>query len=199
MKYIDLTALIKTPIFSKTDLLMLHQRIFDYQFSVWVKKGYLLKLKNGLYVFSREADKLRGEEIAFRLYNPSYLSLESALSLYGFIPEIVYAYVSVTTKINRTFDNSMGHFIYRHIKKGLFWGYRDIKTEFGQYLIAEPEKALLDYIYLNLPKIRNEADFENIRLNHELLREKLDAKKFWKYFSAFGVKKMERWAIKCLQ
>jgi len=92
----------------------------------------------------------------------------------------------------------MGHFIYRHIKKGLFWGYKDIKTEFGQYLIAEPEKALLDYIYLNLPKIRNESDFENIRLNHELLREELDAKKFWQYFSAFGVKKMERWAIKCL-
>ena len=198
MKYNDLAASVKTPIFSRHDLLLQGQKVYDYQFNLWAKKGYLLRLNNGFYAFARDAEKLMGEEIAFRLYQPSYLSMESALSRYGFIPEMVYARVSVTAKINRTFDNFFGHFIYRHIKSDLFWGYRDVKTDYGHYLIAEPEKALLDYLYLNLPKIRSEDDFDSIRLNHDQLRERLDSDKFRKYFSGFGVKKMEKWAMKCL-
>ncbi len=198
MKYNDLAAIIRTPIFSRQDLLLQGLKVYDYQFSLWVKKGYLLKLKNGLYAFSKDAEKLRGEEIAFRLYQPSYLSLESALAWYGFIPEMVYAQVSVTARINRTFDNFFGHFIYRHMKKDLFWGYTDMRTENGHFLLAEPEKALLDYLYLNLAKIRSKADFDNIRLNRDHLRDHLDADKLRKYVAAFGVKKVEGLAFKCL-
>ncbi len=132
MKYQDLTSLIKIPIFSKNDIVLAGGKIFDYQLTRWVKKGYLLKIKNGIYVFKRDYKKIRGEEIAAAIYQPSYLSLESALSAYGFIPEMVYAYVSVTGKINRTFDNEFGHFIYRHLKSELFWGYREIKTDTGR-------------------------------------------------------------------
>jgi hypothetical protein len=84
------------------------------------------------------------------------------------------------------------------IKPELFWGYAEIKTEYGHYLVAEPEKALLDYLYVNLSKIRNEADFDNIRLNLDTIKEKLDADKFSKYLSAFGVKRMKTWAWRCL-
>ncbi|MEA1970112.1 MAG: hypothetical protein U9N37_00640, partial [Thermodesulfobacteriota bacterium] len=80
-------------------------KLYDYQLTRWVKKGYLLKLKNGIYAFNKDYEKIKGEEVASALYQPSYLSLESALSSYGFIPEMVYTYVSVTAKINRTFDN----------------------------------------------------------------------------------------------
>jgi hypothetical protein len=74
----------------------------------------------------------------------------------------------------------------------------EIKTDHGHYLLAEPEKALLDYLYLNLSKIRNDADFENIRLNADRLKETLDADKFLRYLSAFGGKKMKAWALRCL-
>ncbi|MFP4000150.1 MAG: hypothetical protein ACLFUN_09930 [Desulfobacterales bacterium] len=50
------------------------------QFSQWVKKGYIVRLKNGLYTFARALDKIRPGEVARLLYQPSYLSLESALS-----------------------------------------------------------------------------------------------------------------------
>jgi len=198
MKYNDLASNIKGPVFSRNDLALAGYNVLDYQLSLWVKKGYLIRLKNGLYAFSREREKLRGEGIAFLLYQPSYLSLESALAWYGFIPEIVYAYTSVTAKITRTFENVCGRFIYRHMKSELFWGYVEKKTDHGPYLMAEPEKALLDYFYLNLARIKNEEDFGNIRLNEEQMYQTLNKDKFLKYLNVFGVKKMERWVRRCL-
>lgn len=198
MKYEELTLLIKTPVFSKNDILLAGGRIYDYQLTRWVKKGYLLKLKNGIYAFNKDYEKIKGEEVATALYQPSYLSLESALSSYGFIPEMVYAYVSVTAKINRTFDNKFGHFIYRHVKSELFWGYREVRTGAGRYLIAEPEKALLDYLYLNLSKINSESDFENLRFNEDRIGETLNREKFLRYLLAFKIKKLKRWAERCL-
>ena len=199
MKYEDLLKTIQAPYFSRGDHLLDGQKLFDYQISLWVKKGNLLRLKNGMYAFAKDKGKIKGEEIAAFLYEPSYLSLESALAWHGFIPEMVYAYVSLTARINRKFTNDFGTFLYRHIKPELFWGYTEMKTEHGHYLLAEPEKALLDYLYLNLSKIRNEADFANIRFNMAAIKEKLNADKFLKYLSAFGVKKMKVWALRCLQ
>jgi hypothetical protein len=198
MKYNDLVSAIQSPVFSRTDLVLSGYKILDYQLSLWVKKGYLIRLKNGIYAFSREKEKLRGESIAFLLCQPSYLSLESALAWYGFIPEIVYAYTSVTARITRTFDNVCGRFIYRHVKSELFWGYVEMKTDQGPYLLAEPEKALLDYFYLNLARLSNEDDFEQIRLNEEQMRKTLDKDKFLKYLTAFNVHKMEPLVRRCL-
>ena len=198
MKYNDLLKVINGAYFSRSDLLSQGQKIFGYQLHLWVKKGYLLKLRNGVYAFVKDRERIKSEEIATLLYQPSYLSLESALAWYGLIPEMVYAHVSVTARINRTFTNVFGTFIYRHLKAELFWGYTEIKTDHGHYLLAEPEKALLDYIYLNLSRIRSDADFENLRLNADMLKERLDADKFLKYLSAFGVKKMRSWALRCL-
>jgi len=198
MKYSELSTAITNPIFSRNDLAMSEHKVFDYQLSLWVKKGYLVRLKNGIYAFSREKKKLRGEDISFLLCQPSYLSLESALAWYGFIPEIVYAYTSVTARVTRTFENAWGRFIYRHVKSELFWGYIEMKTDHGPYLLAEPEKALLDYLYLNLARINNEDDFENIRLNEEQMESTLNKDKFMMYLKAFGGKKMGKWARRCL-
>lgn len=198
MKYTDLTSLIQTPIFSKNDISMAGGKLFDYQLTLWVKKGYLLKLKSGIYAFNKDYERIKGEDVAAALYQPSYLSLESALANYGFIPEMVYAHVCVTAKINRTFNNSFGRFIYRHLKSELFWGYHEVRTGMGWYLIAEPEKAVLDYLYLNLSKIRSESDFENLRFNEDRLNDTLDREKFLRYLQAFGIKKLEKWATRCL-
>jgi len=198
MKYQDFVSSINAPFFSKNDILLAGAKVYDYQLTRWSQKGYIIKLKNGIYAFSKDYERINGNEVASLIYQPSYLSLESALSFYGFIPEIVYAYVSVTGKTNRKFTNKFGNFIYRHIKSELFWGYREVKTEIWWYLIAEPEKAVLDYLYLNLAKINSSADFENIRFNYDMLGKILDKEKFIRYLQAFGIKKMERWAANCL-
>lgn len=198
MKYQDLVSSINAPFFSKNDILLAGAKVYDYQLTRWSQKGYIIKLKNGIYAFSKDYEIINGNEVASLIYQPSYLSLESALSFYGFIPEIVYAYVSVTGKTNRKFTNKFGNFIYRHIKSELFWGYREVKTENWRYLIAEPEKAVLDYLYLNMAKINSSDDFENIRFNYDMLGMTLDKEKFIMYLQAFGIIKMERWAAKCL-
>jgi len=198
MKYQDLRKIIRAPYFSVSDPLLAEKTIYNYQFSLWSKNGFLMRLKNGRYLFTQDRARVKGDEVASFLYGPSYLSLETALAWYGFIPEMVYAYVSVTSRINRRFINELGTFIYRHIKPQLFWGYAEIQSEYGHILIAEPEKALLDYIYLNLRRIRTDSDFENIRLNMDAVKEKIDVHKYLKYLSAFDIKKMEVWAMKCL-
>ncbi|MBI1869772.1 MAG: hypothetical protein HYS07_01105 [Chlamydiae bacterium] len=198
MKYNDLRSLMRTPLFSIHDIELSTKKLFDYQLSLWVKKGYLIKLKNGSYAFSQDRDRIKGEWISFFLYQPSYISLEKALFHYGFIPEMVYAFTAVTTKTNRIFQNPLGHFIYRHIRPSLFWGYQPIVQEDFQYLIAEPEKAVLDYLYLNLNRIKTQQDFDHLRWNYEGLREILNPKKFQQYTRAFNLKKMERYAKKCL-
>jgi hypothetical protein len=198
MKYDDLITTIQAPYFSLNNPLLNGQKLFNYQITLWLKKGKLIRLRNGMYAFAKEKENIKGEEIAAFIYEPSYLSLETALAWYGFIPEMVYAYISVTARINRQFVNDFGAFLYRHLKPELFWGYTEIKTQHGHFLIAEPEKALLDYLYLNLAKINNDTDFENIRFNLDAIKEKCDAAKFSKYLSAFNVKKMNIWASRCL-
>jgi len=74
----------------------------------------------------------------------------------------------------------------------------EMKTEQGPYLLAEPEKALLDYFYLNLARISTEDDFDSIRLNEKEMEKTLDKDKFIKYLKVFGVKKIEKWAGRCL-
>jgi hypothetical protein len=64
MKYNELTTAIKSPVFSRNDLVLSGYEVFDYQLSLWVKKGYLIRLKNGLYAFRREMEKVRGEGVA---------------------------------------------------------------------------------------------------------------------------------------
>lgn len=198
MKYQELTSTIKEPFFSRIDLALAGQRILDYQLSLWVKKGYLIRLKNGLYAYRRDMEKIRGEEVAFLLCQPSYLSLETALAWYGFIPEIVHAFTSVTSRVTRSFENPFGRFIYRHVKRELLWGYTEMRSAHGLYLLAEPEKALLDYLYLNLSHINSTEDFESIRLNREEISGALDREKFIAYLQAFNIKKMTRWARQCL-
>jgi hypothetical protein len=117
--------------------------------------------------------------------------MESALSIYGLIPEMIFAITSLSAKANRKVQNDFGLFIYRHINSRLFFAYIPIETKFGKYLLAEPEKALLDYFYLNLGKINNIDDIKELRINtYEL--SKLNKAKIKKYLKVFKIKKLEK-------
>ena len=88
------------------------------------------------------------EEISAQIYKPSYVSLESVLSNNGILSQIPQALTCVTTKTPRVFNTVFGTIEYRQIKKTYFWGlYKE-----GNYLIAEPEKALADFIYFKKKK-----------------------------------------------
>lgn len=127
----------------------------EVQISRWLGAGKLIRLKRGVYLFSEAYRKIDIFEpyIASILKKPSYLSLEKALEYHGLIPEAVPIYTSVTTKMPAKFSSEIGIFDYRHIKNGLFWGYTSVTVNKQTAFIALPEKALLDFVYLNGVKI----------------------------------------------
>jgi len=55
----------------------------------------------------------------------------------------------VTLGYPRTFSSRSVTIVYRKISQGLFWGFEPKQTRYNTYRIAEPEKALLDWIYLS--------------------------------------------------
>jgi len=116
-----------------------------YFLETQVNEGLLLRLKQGIYTL--KTDPPSEEEIANALYRPSYLSFEYALSYYHLIPEMPYTITSVTTKPTRLFTISSIAYSYRTVKKEAFTGYFLQKQENRSFLIAEKEKALVDYLY----------------------------------------------------
>lgn len=107
--------------------------------------GLLLRLKRGLYALPDPMPS--EEEIANRLYRPSYLSFEYALAFYHILPEMVYTVTSATTKPTRAFSVADKTFTYLTIKQDAFTGYLPTPRDGKTILIAEPEKALVDYFY----------------------------------------------------
>ncbi len=128
------------------------QRIFGVPFFVsknfihrHIQTGLFTKVKNGLYVFSQNSPPKF--ILANRLYQPSYVSFESALSYYHIIPETIYTVFSVTTKASRNFEVMNTQYIYHRVKKEFFFDYNAEKIDGLTFLIAGPEKALVDYLY----------------------------------------------------
>ena len=142
----------------------------------WVKKDYLIPLKRGLYIFGSQWRKIQPSVLfmANFLVLPSYVSLEQALGFYEIIPEKVTVITSVTTKKTKIFKNSVGSFEYRSIKEDLFFGFKKEIDKNQEFFIALPEKALLDYFYLNNHFQGDFSELESLRLqNLEALNIKL--------------------------
>ena len=92
----------------------------------WCRKGLLVKLRNQHYAFPeyRQVPDF-SRYVANRMYTPSYISLHSALSFYGIIPEEVVQLTSVTTLKTAKFENSFGTFHYQNVKTPLFFRIRN--------------------------------------------------------------------------
>jgi len=156
----------------------------------WLGKGYFVRLKRDLYEVAEQSSGLKIPDlyIANRLYEPSYVSLETALSIYSIIPDVAAGVTSVTTRPTRAFKNKYGPFFYRTCKKKAFTGYRIIVWEGFKVSIADKEKALVDFLYYH-PKSRS-LDFDEERLNKMILK-KIDWKKAFKYATLFNHKTIE--------
>jgi len=189
------------PVFSVREIEK-HSPGFDSRRLVeWQRKGYIEKLRNRWYMFS---DKQPDEAFLFfaanKIYSPSYVSLESALSLYGFIPEGVFQITSCSTLKTNKFDAPLGQFKYRNLKKELFWGYRLRQSNRGVYKVAEPEKALIDYFYLN-PGLKTADDLKALRLNSREIKDKISLSRieaFSSYINSSALNKRIELLIKYL-
>ncbi len=158
-------------LFNTHELLVKHPEFHINRLSEWKKKGYIIALRKGYYIFADiKVNHYIHFLIANTLYQPSYVSLETALSYHNLIPEIVYANTSVTTRLPNRFHNQIGTFTYNQIKSAAYRGYEllSIPNYRRKVKVASPEKALLDYIYLH-PELTTRDDFLSLRLNPDTL------------------------------
>lgn len=147
----------------------------------WQGKNLIQKIRNGWY---RLTEKPVDAEMLFfisnQIYQPSYISLETALSVYGFIPEGVFRITAVSTLKTQQFQTPIGHFGYRNIRESLFFGYQIRPVGSFFYKMADPEKALLDFFYLN-PSLNADSHFEGLRLNFLEIKRSVDFQKWDQY------------------
>lgn len=136
------------------------------QLNLWHKKGYIRRIRRGVYRLS-DFEIKDAFVLASFLYGPSYVSLESALSAYSIIPDVPLAVTSVTTLKTKTFRaEDHGTFYYNHVKTELFFGFNSVRYDDSySYRVAKPEKALLDFLYLRTRGVENAGDFvDGLRL-----------------------------------
>ncbi|MCG2711510.1 MAG: hypothetical protein L6416_04195 [Candidatus Omnitrophica bacterium] len=209
MKYLDLASALKKNklfIFSLRDVENLFPKeklkTSKNDLTRWVKTGRFVKLKRNLYEFVDSGLELNIPDVyvANKLYSPSYVSLEAALSIYGLIPDIAAQVTSVTTRTTREFKNKYGWFSYRSCQKRAFTGYKLMLYEGVKIFIADTEKALVDFIYFSVRR-KDSLNFDEERFDKQILK-KLSWSKVSKYAKFFNnktvtaLKRLKKWA-KC--
>lgn len=166
----------------------------------WQQKGYIKKLRNQWYTFNNTENKENIEWLAANLiYTPSYISLHTALSWYNLIPEMIVSTTSVTTRKTNKFSTPLGNFDYHRIKPELFgFGYvfEDVafygseSNKGRKIMVATPQKAILDFFYIN-SFYNSEKDMEDLRLNYtELL--KIINNDFQQYLEKYESRALEK-------
>ncbi len=152
-------SVIDMPVISD-HLLKLHDTFdqsFKNQLSRWEKSGKIIRLKRGLYILdeTERRQKVSRWTLSAEIYFPSYISLESALSFHGFIPDRISDITCITTRKTASFNNIFGKFTFRTIRPHVFRGFIRIKETWGgTFLMAEPEKAIVDLLYLDKDRFR---------------------------------------------
>jgi len=143
------------------------------------QQGEILRLKRGLYCLAppyRKTD-IHPFAIAATLHSPSHISLESALSYHGLIPEVVHEVTSVTTARSRAFETPLGRFSFWRVPANdPRAGVRAVQLdEHGWAFLALPVRAIADLVYLRkgITWARDGLDFltESLRIDVDELRE----------------------------
>jgi len=146
-----------------------------------VKQDILIQIRKGLYIPGKNL-KVQGPErflIANHLHGPSYVSSDSALSHWGFIPERVYKISSITTMLSKQYKTPVGKFSYTHMELPYYcFGIRQVAlTKKQTVLMASTEKAICDKIITTsgvlLRSVKQTLDLliEDFRIDKQLLQE----------------------------
>lgn len=161
------------------------------QLSRWTNAGRIIQLRRGVYSLAPPYRKVEPHPftVANRMVPGSYVSCQSVLSYYSLIPEYTPSVVSVCSSRPRTWDTPLGTFIFRHVKRQYLFGYglRAV-SDAQQAILAAPEKALLDLIYLT-PGGDSEGYIESLRLQN---LDQLDKDTLERFAEGFGKPKLSR-------
>lgn len=133
-----------------------------------VKRGMIEHFANKWFINLLNRD-FSGRELVNLLRPRSYVSLQTVLREGGISSQTPVSITCVTTGEPASFTSRTVSITFRHIKPALYWGFHIRRTLYGTYNLAEPEKALLDWFYLER-KRGNEVitdDFDFRKLDRE--------------------------------
>jgi len=131
----------------------------------------IIKLRRGVYCFGKryQLAPLNLFELAQKIYAPSYVSLESALSYHGWIPEAAYTTTSVTPRRSYEVTTPAGIFSYARIPSANFSEVERVVIGQSIFLVAGPIKAVLDYVYVNKIEASPTDLFGSLRIDEGVL------------------------------
>ena len=153
-----------------------NRRTFEETVKKLESEKVLTKIERGKYIKTNsEYSKF---ELSQFIYGPSYISLETALSYYGLIEQLPFEITAISTKksIEKEFEGQI--YSYKKINKELFIGYRREED----FLIAFPEKAIFDQLYLSLFGIKSANILKNIK------KDSFDSQKVLEYLAPLSKK-----------
>jgi predicted transcriptional regulator of viral defense system len=180
------------PIISKKEIEKLFTSFDAKNLVNWQQKNYIQKVRNEWYRLTENPlDPPLLYFISNHIYHPSYISLETALAHYGFIPEGVFRYTAISTLKTQNFDTPIGLFNYNTLKSNLFFGYNLLNKNDFYYKIADPQKCLLDFFYLH-PDIQTEGHFYELRMNILDIKKQIDFELLKKYTFVFDSKALTK-------
>lgn len=192
MEFESLLKLISDdPVFESSLLLAgnVDPKLIRIQLSRWVKTSKIYQLRRGLYSIAPPYQKNTPHPflVANHLQKASYVSLQSALSYFGLIPEVVNTITSVSTGRPERLETPLGTYEFRHVKTEFLFGYQKVEIGKQSVFVATPEKALLDLIYLQ-PGGDSTAYLKELRLQNT---EKLDKELLLKQARRFNTLKLQ--------
>ena len=178
--------------FNLNDIRKLDPSFHRRQLVDWQQRGYIKPLVGGMYLLANcEVDEGLLFMAANQVYQPSYVSLESALAYHQVIPESVLGVTSISSRKTRQFESNWGQFTYRSLKPAYFFGYKVVTVTPNQkFLIASLEKAVLDFLYLK-PHTHNVEDFDGLRWNKNVLSNLKANDEFPRYLQLFDKQALE--------
>lgn len=164
-----------------------------------VGQGEIIRIHRGLYCVAERYThaKLNPLELAQRIHGPSYVSLETALSQHGWIPEAVRAITSITLGRARSFDTPLGLFSYTRVPQRRFLaGVRRLEVEEGSgFFLATPLKAMADYVYAQRLDWRGATPLrDSLRVEEGSLAE-LTSLAFDEVMAAYGPGRVSRFLL----
>jgi hypothetical protein len=143
------------------------------------ERGLVEHLGKKIFI-NRLVPDFSGRELINILRPEAYLSLETVLRDSGVSTQTPTMLTCVTPGRPGEFRAKSVSINFRRLSKNLFWGFQEKRTRYGKYNIADPEKALLDWVYLR----RQEGS--NIHTD-ELDLQRLDRGKLLQYAARFPI------------
>ncbi|MEK7767629.1 MAG: type IV toxin-antitoxin system AbiEi family antitoxin domain-containing protein, partial [bacterium] len=122
------------------------RRLTNLQLHQWSRKGWVVRLRRGWYELAYPEPAAAPDfHVANRIYRPSYVSLDAALSHYQIIPETAAQVTSVTPLATARFSTSRGLFTYGSVSPRAYTGYRVVSLEGREVLLEGIGEGVAHY------------------------------------------------------